>query len=94
MTSDVLLVAALGLLGAFLTGMILGYAVRSYISRRRRRRRSQRYDLSTALSPPPSADAAEDVVPLAPVLDGGLTSEPRGGPSSGSRRKPKQPHRN
>ena len=87
MTSDLLLLAALGLVFAFLAGLMLGYALRSYISRRRRRRRNQRYDPSAALSPPAhdgSADA--DVVPLAPELDGG--------PDSGSRKRLKQHHRN
>lgn len=96
MTSDLLLLAALGLVGAFLAGLILGYALRSFISRRRRRSRSQRYDLSGPLSPPPAHDAlaheVADVVPLAPVLD--PKSASRGGPNYGFRKRPKQHHQN
>ena len=93
MTSNLVLLAATGLVFAFLVGGILGYALRSYISRRRRRRRSQRYDLSAALSPPHEAsDASEDIIPLAPVLDGGLTSPSRGGANTGPRKIAKQRH--
>ena len=89
MTSDLLLLAALGLLSAFVTGLMLGYALRSYISRRRRRRRNQGYDRGAALSPPAhaaSADAAADLVPLAPA--------PGGDPDSASGARLKQHHQN
>ena len=89
MTSDVLLLAALGLLSAFVAGMMLGYGLRSPISRRRRRRRNRRYELGSALSPPAHAaseDASADLVPLAPA--------PGGGPDFPSRERLKQHHQN
>ena len=69
------------LLLTFAAGLMLGYALRSYISRRRRRWRNRRYDLSMGLSPPVHADptdASADVVTHA------------GGPESASRAAQKQ----
>jgi len=69
------------LLLAFAAGSMLGYALRSCISRRRRRWRDRRYDFGMGLSPPVHADptdASADVVTQA------------GGPDSGSRAAQKQ----
>ena len=68
------------LLLAFVAGLMLGYALRSYISRRRRRWRNRRYDLRMGLSPPAHADPADasaDLVPLVPTQAGGPDSASR-----------------
>ena len=61
------------LLLAFAAGLMLGYALRSYISRRRRRWRNRGYDRSMGLSPPAHADPADasaDLAPLVPAQGG------------------------
>ena len=72
MASD-LLVVALGVLSAFAAGSVFGYAIRSYISRRRRRRhlRNRSQMVGTVLSPPPrsaSPEPSTDSVPLVPEV--------------------------
>jgi hypothetical protein len=65
------------LLLAFAAGLMLGYALRSYISRRRRRWRNRGYDRSMGLSPPAHADPADasaDLAPLVPAQGGDPSS--------------------
>ena len=73
------------LLLAFAAGLMLGYALRSYISRRRRRWRNRGYDLSMGLSPPARADPTDTSADLAP-----LVPTQGGGPDSASRAAQKQ----
>ena len=72
MSIDLAIVAA-GLL-AFAGGLVVGYALRSYISRRRRRRSGYRPNtLGMTLSPPTetSQHREHDGVPLVPEPDAG-----------------------
>ncbi len=73
------------LLLAFAAGLMLGYALRSYISRRRRRWRNRGYDRSMGLSPPAHADPADASADLAP-----LVPAQGGDPGSASRAAQKQ----
>jgi len=72
MSIDVAIVAAALL--AFAGGLLVGYALRSYISRRRRRRSGYRPNtLGMTLAPPTetSLHREHEGVPLVPEADGG-----------------------
>lgn len=71
MTSDVLTIV---LLFGFVVGTAFGYAIRSYISRRRRRKRIHLLERGFGLAPPSRAsgpNTAENVeaVTLAPTVE-------------------------